>query len=227
MSYLGGKTLLGSKIAQQVRSRRRNFQPIIEPFCGMASVTQRLFPGPIYASDSCRPLILCLKAVQAGWVPPDFISEEEYYELKAAWKEGVESALIGFVGFNCSWGGKWFAGYARSGDRNLCLECKRDILRKMKQCKDVIFEHKNYKNLTPNNALIYCDPPYAGTTGYGETFDTKMFWRTARRWSKTNTVIISEYVAPPDFKIIAEFDHFSIKSMDKKATTEYLFQLKG
>lgn len=228
MGYLGGKSLLGSRIAQQVRCRRRNLQPVFEPFCGMVNVTQHFYPGPVFASDICKPLILCLQAIQNGWEPPDFISEEEYRDLRLAWKEGEESALIGFVGFSCSWSSKWFAGYARGEARNYCTEAKSSLLKRMKHCKHVVFEHKNYKSIEPKDVIIYCDPPYAGTTGYAfGDWDAKTFWKTIRKWSEKNTVIVSEYVAPPDFKIISAFDHFSVDGFSTKQTTEHLFQLKS
>lgn len=55
--------------------------------------------------------------------------------------------------------------------------------------------------------LVYCDPPYQGTTQYGAFagFDHELFWDTMREWSKHNTVVVSEYKAPNDFKCVAEF----------------------
>ena len=57
----------------------------------------------------------------------------------------------------------------------------------------------------PQNALIYCDPPYAGTTGYnGGDFDSDRFWEWAREVSKQNLLAVSEYKAPDDFVPILE-----------------------
>ena len=55
--------------------------------------------------------------------------------------------------------------------------------------------------------LVYCGPPYQGTTEYGafDGFDHDLFWDTMREWSKNNTVVVSEYSAPEDFKCVAEF----------------------
>lgn len=54
------------------------------------------------------------------------------------------------------------------------------------------------------NALIYCDPPYASTTGYKGTgkFNHEQFWQWVREMSKENHVYVSEYVAPDDFKVV-------------------------
>ena len=56
--------------------------------------------------------------------------------------------------------------------------------------------------------FIYCDPPYAYTKfpikyrrdiKKYDVFETELFWETMRKWSKSNVVVISEIVAPPDF----------------------------
>ena len=224
MGYLGGKSRYCKEIAQVIRLKRRNHQPILEPFCGMAYVSQHLYPGPVTSSDICKPLILMHQAVQQGWEPPDSTSEEEYADLKIRWQEGEDSALIGFVGFGCSFSGKWFGGYARGNSRDYCSEAKRSLLKRHRLLTKVQFEHTNYKNLEPEGCVIYCDPPYGGSTGYefGE-WDSRLFWGIMRKWSEKNTVLISEYEAPSDFRIINEWSHFSAKGK----TTERLFRQKA
>jgi len=223
MRYLGGKAKHGEEIARVIRSKRFQNQTIWEPFCGACWISQYLYP--VHCSDIHEPLIRLHKAIQEGWEPPDFISEQEYDFYHQQWKNGECGPWIGFVGFACSWGGKWFAGYARGDDRNFCLESKLSLLKKHKRLKHVIFTHNNYRTVSPHNEVIYADPPYRGTTGYhGEIFDTLTFWKTMRRWSKDNTVIVSEYEAPADFKSIWQAEHFSIKGIDSKITTEKLFQ---
>lgn len=228
MKYLGGKARHGEEIARIIRSKRRPGQIIREPFVGAAWVTQYLYPGPIICSDNFYPLIQLHQAIQQGtWEPPDFISEEEYDKLHKQWKDGERNLWIDFAGFACSWSGKWFGGYARGANRNFCREAKQSLLQKHKRLKHVIFEHRNYKNIVPQNEIIYCDPPYKNTLGFhGEIFDHLTFWKTMRKWSQNNKVIISEYQAPDDFKSIWQAEHFSIKGTDSKITTEKLFQLE-
>lgn len=209
-----------------VRSRRRGFQQILEPFCGAGWVTQYLYPGPVTASDISAPLIELHQAVQAGWEPPDYISEEEYADLRQRSIDGEISPLIGFVGFGVSWGGKWWGGYARGEGRVYCLEAKKALLAKHRQTKHVVFQHSNYRTLAPKGCLIYCDPPYARTTGYSTPWDSLTFWETVRRWCKHNTVIVSEYIAPVDFEIIWSKSHFSFKGSSSYSTRENLFALR-
>lgn len=221
MNLLGGKSRLAGQISQVIRRLRLPSQSFLEPFCGAAWVTVHLYPGPTTASDISAPLIHLHKAVQRGWEPPDFISEEMYSILHRASRDGEISPLITFAGYGCSWAGKWWGGYARCDARVYCLEAKKSLLQKHAFLKKVIFKHANYKNLEPKNLCIYCDPPYAGTTGYGIPWNPKEFWEIMREWSQDNTVIISEYKAPSDFKCIWKHDHFSIGS---KSTIERLFK---
>lgn len=67
----------------------------------------------------------------------------------------------------------------------------------------------DYRNVPlPEGCVVYCDPPYAGTSGYGNaTFDTDAFWEWARECERP--LFISEYAAPPDFVCVREFSHIS------------------
>lgn len=159
-----------------------------------------LMDGEREGYDKHPYLISMYKSLQEGWMPPTSLTREEYKYIKD--NKDEQPHLTGFVGFGCSFAGKWFGGYAKSGDRNYCLNAHNSIIKKMKTMQDVKFECKDYKELIVKDALIYCDPPYQGTTQYGKIvgdFDTKEFWETVRKWSKHNTVVVSEYSAPDDF----------------------------
>lgn len=45
--------------------------------------------------------------------------------------------------------------------------------------------------------VVYCDPPYKNTYGYGIEFNTDAFWKWAR--TRDYPVYVSEYQAPSDF----------------------------
>ena len=45
--------------------------------------------------------------------------------------------------------------------------------------------------------VVYCDPPYKNTHGYGIEFNTDAFWEWAR--TRDHPVYVSEYQAPSDF----------------------------
>lgn len=64
--------------------------------------------------------------------------------------------------------------------------------------------HRDYRDCTPDidaNTVVYCDPPYAGTTGYKGTdpFDHVEFWNTCRVWADAGAaVFVSEYSCPDE-----------------------------
>ncbi len=58
--------------------------------------------------------------------------------------------------------------------------------------------------------ILYCDPPYKGTSTYfKDEFDHNKYWKWVREKSKTNLVYTSEYSAPDDFVAILEFEQKS------------------
>ena len=82
--------------------------------------------------------------------------------------------------------------------------------------------------------IIYCDSPYRGTTQYDKNivgeFNHDEFWDIMRKWSKDNTVLISEYSAPEDFEIVWEKQvklDIRDKNNKKQKRTEKLFKIKN
>lgn len=203
MRYLGGKNRTAKRISVFLEGLRAEGQTYFDPFVGGAWVLQEM-TGERIASDACRPLISLYRSILDGWVPPDSITEDDY----AYWKSSPEedNPMKAFVGFGCSHSGKFFGGFARSADRNYCLNAKNSLLKQFKKLKGVKFIDGSFESHTPEGMLIYCDPPYAGTTSYGyfDSFDHELFWMTMRRWSDNNTVVISEYQAPSDFTCVLE-----------------------
>ncbi len=205
MRYLGGKARIASQVADLINSEivANGITQYVEPFVGAGWVLDKVVCIHKEASDANKDLILLWKALQAGWVPPDHVSKEEY----DAQKEAEPSALRAFVGFGCSFSGKWFGGYAKDNSgRNYAGNAQRSLLKKLKNIDGVTFEHKRYTEVAASGALIYCDPPYAGTTGYSSVgeFDTPSFWNWVRATAKDNLVLVSEYSAPEDFECVLE-----------------------
>ena len=145
------------------------------------------------------------KGLQDGWRPPDIITKDEYYYIKEHKDENP--ALTGFVGFGCSFGGKWFGGLAanKKGD-NYCTRAERSLLKDFEGVKDAIFTCLDYRDVViPDNAVVYADCPYVGVTGYSlGNFDHEAFWDYMRKLSQRCTVFISEQQAPDDFEVVWE-----------------------
>jgi DNA adenine methylase len=78
--------------------------------------------------------------------------------------------------------------------------------------------------------LIYCDPPYEGTTKYKDGFSHTEFWEWCRTKAKEgHQVFISEYNAPNDFKSIysKEVNSSLTKETGSKKANEQLFVYCG
>lgn len=231
MRYLGGKSRLAKEIAGVLSGFLGSAGVYVEPFVGSAAVAEKLAglsPIPMLLADSHPDLILLYRAMQNGYVPPDAVSEQEYEQAKQL----QPCAYRGFVGFACSYGGKWFGGYARGEERNYALEGKRSLLRTVAALQGARFLCCDYRELVmPGRALIYADPPYANTTRYrGGQFDSDALWDWARRQSASgHTVIVSEYAAPDDFDTLWEKPHTtSIRPRNgNEQRIERLFKLRG
>jgi DNA adenine methylase len=207
MRYAGGKNKFANKLAAIVGSG----EVLVEPFIGGGAMTAALAPSfdIVYAYDNHPDLILMWQALLDGWIPPDNVTEEEYYKLK----KQHSSPLRGFAGFACAFGGAWMTGYSvdlRSGRQNYAGEAKRLLMKKVKRMKNVVVDMEDYRNLViPPGAIVYADPPYANAVHYKNPlepngFNSKEFWQVASKWAENATVFVSEFVAPPDWIIVWE-----------------------
>lgn len=79
-----------------------------------------------------------------------------------------------------------------------CLE-RLERLKRLEQHDSIIVAtSSDYREYVHEEGdVVYCDPPYAGTSGYGCEFDHDAFWQ----WCRTRDfpVYVSEYRAPEDF----------------------------
>jgi DNA adenine methylase len=228
MQYLGGKSKTRKQISSFLESSR-NGRDYLEPFVGGAWVLQEM-SGTRTASDANISLITMYKCLQTGWLPPEEVTEEMYAEYKT--KQDPNDPLTAFIGIGCSFGGKWFGGYARQRGYNFAAGGRRALQKQLPLIRDVKFMPCDYTEHEPENMLIYCDPPYANTTSYTacEKFDSNTFWKFMRRWSRNNTVFISEYSAPDDFECVLEIPTKTvIRDSNNRPiqATEKLFRYKG
>lgn len=74
---------------------------------------------------------------------------------------------------------------------------------------------KDYTDITiPSGATVYCDPPYAGTSGYLHDFDHERFLDWLRH--RDFPVFVSEYSMPGDFVCIASINKTCTYSPTKR-----------
>ncbi len=192
MRYFGGK----ARLARELSAIINRYQVTVyhEPFCGMFNVGAEVTAQQRTAADTQQDLILLLRAVSNGWNGPETVTEAEYNDLKKT----VPSALRAFVGFGCSNSGKFFGGFARDvTGRNYASNAHKSLAKLAPKIKGVRFSVQAYLDYDEPAGLIYCDPPYEGTTGFTVgAFKSEEFWRWVREYSRRSIVLISEYTAP-------------------------------
>lgn len=209
MRYVGSKRRIAKYILPIILKDRLCGQPYVEPFVG-AFNTMCMVDGTRLANDLNYYLIELFRAIQAGWIPPRVVTEDEYKEIQAN-PSRYPAELVGFVGIGCSFGGKWFGGYARGGKnangqpRNYANESCKSLLKQRDSLKGVCITCYDYSRLhIPPASIIYCDPPYANTEKYKDgDFDYPQFWDWCRFQVRAgHRVFVSEYTAPPDWKCV-------------------------
>ena len=180
-------------------------------------------------------VIMLFQRLTEGWIPPKKLTKEAYKFVRLN-QDRFKPEIVGFVGAGCSYGGGWFAGYSQSkSNSNYALQSHNSLLRQIKKLGGVRFVSGSYQETThiiPPKSIIYCDPPYSGTSQaykMGTTkFDSELFYQWCRDMKDLgHTLFISEYSAPNDFKLVYEKE-VTIKSntvgLTKKNRIERLYK---
>lgn len=186
----------------------------------MESLVDKTKYTRVICNDKQEYLIAMLKSLQNGYELPDTVTEADWLYIRDHKDE--DKALAGFVGHACSFGGRWFEGYARSKatKRNFARESKDTMLKKMQTLMDTKFICGDYRDVViPEGAVVYADPPYANTKEYnGETFDSVQLWDYMRELSKDHIVFISEQQAPDDF--ICIWERMCTRTLDRNKNNQ-------
>ena len=206
---MGSKARFAKHILPIVLEGRTEAQTYVEPFAGGMNMIDKVV-GKRIANDIHTELIEMWKALVCdNWKPP-YYSKDQYQQIRAD-KKSYKPHIVGWVGFACSYSGKYFGGYAGDYPENRRLkngklpnyqiEAINSTAKQIPKLKGVEFTNKNYWELDiPKNSVIYCDPPYQNTTKYHHDFNHSFFWDWCREKSKQgHKVYISEYNAPNDF----------------------------
>lgn len=87
-------------------------------------------------------------------------------------------------------------------------------LQRLQSLERLKLSRKDYSDVAiPPGATVYCDPPYANTSGYIDDFDHERFYRWLR--SMEFPVFVSEYSMPDDFICFASIDKACTYSSSK------------
>ena len=230
MVYMGSKNRIAKELIPIITQHLQPNQWYVEPFVGGANMIDKIEHPYKLGADNNKYLIALLEAVQNGQELPEYITKDEYIAVKTN-KDNYPDWYVGFVGFVCSFRGKFFGGYSgyyttKTGiQRNYIKERINNILKQNLDGIKLVCSSYDALDI-PANSVIYCDPPYNGTTKYKDSFDSDAFWQWCRDKAKEgHTVYVSEYNAPEDFKCIWEKQINSNLGGTSKTATEKLFTI--
>lgn len=237
MRYLGGKARLARHLVPIMNVPADAVY--IEPFVGGANMMAAQAHVKIrVGADAHRELIALHSAISAGWRPSELaphVDKEAFDHIKSN-RASLPDYLVGFVGFCASLQGAYFRGF----DRGTVDPAKPEYLvnralgsakvlekQHASTLRGVRWVHSSYDALSiPDGAWVYCDPPYAGTAGYSTgAFDHDAFWAWAERLSSRCRVLVSEFTAPANWRVLWEQERPLMGSGAAKRTkVERLFE---
>lgn len=203
-------------------AKNNNITTWVEPFVGGANMIDKVPKEFKRVGYDINPhLTTALIDIRDNVsILPNELSETNYKLIKGTEAKSINSWLR----FVCSFGGKFDNGYARekgSDDTTFCGYGKRNALKQSPNIQNIEFICNSFENLSFENSLIYCDPPYKGTTSYKTNpFPYEKFYEWCKDMKlKGNLVFISEYEMPSEFKEIWKGEiKTNFSSTRKKAT---------
>lgn len=208
MIYLGSKNKISKYIAPIIQSYiDKGYDYYLEPFVGGGNMIDKIQCSNKIGSDIDKYVIAVLIGLRDGEMPPKEVSEEMYFDIKYN-KDKYSDFLVGYIGYELSFGAKWFGGYVKRDDKKFRgdIYSYNNCIKQAKYLSNIEFKccsFDSYKDLS--GYVIYCDPPYKGATSYKQkNFDYELFYDWVRKMSKNNIVLVSEYSMPSDFKCIWE-----------------------
>ena len=228
---MGSKARIAKEILPIMLKYRKEGQYWVEPFVGGANLVDKVC-GKRIGADINSYLIEALIAIRdcAKDLPKNNkeFTEENYKNLR----KNDDYKYKGYAGFAFSYGGKWLGGWRRDNEnkRDYVLESYTNAEKQSPKLQGVLLLNKSYLDLEiPSSSLIYCDPPYKGTTSYKDQFNHNEFWEWAEQKVKEgHTVFVSEYSAPENWECVwqKEITSSLTKDTGSKKGIEKLFKLK-
>lgn len=235
MQYMGGKAKIAKRLVQAIMDDGAPNDQWFEPFMGGGNVLEHAAPRfkLSIGMDAHPDLMMMWQAAAMGCTFPPFVSRELYESHR---HERV-SPLRGFMGFGASFGGKWYGGYGVSPrDGEVCRASFRSVTRQgvAFQKNEVILLRHLVGDVSPDpGAVVYCDPPYSGTTGYSTgSFNHPKLFETLKRWAADGChVYLSEYTIPEHIphKVIWSREKRNVleKGDNQRIAVEHLYRIKA
>ena len=210
MRYMGSKARHAKHIIPIILATHDQSMPYVEPFVGGGNLFSGVPAKIKWGNDTAKYAVALLDGLSKGWKPPEMLSEIEYKEIKAN-PQPFDPALVGFAAYSCSYAGKFWGGYARGNTnkgepRNFAKEQVGNLMKQVSGLVGSKFTSISYLDMgIQPKSTVYCDPPYANTTGYSGRFDHGVFWQWCDELvDKGCKVFVSEYNAPNHWTCVWE-----------------------
>lgn len=221
MHYQGGKRRIGAELVSIITSEH-NTRRVVEPFLGGGGFLIRLlesgFDGEVFCGDIDPNITAMMKAVAQGYLPPRVVITESEWDTVMTDARFESTAIKGFIRFASMFmarpknfryrylitEGKGKNNWERASEQvarlgHLMMNTNASIT-------VVGGSYEDYEKFITTRTAVYCDPPYAGTAGYGVDFDHSAFWERMECWDALRDVkvFVSEYSAPNSWKPLWE-----------------------
>jgi len=225
MKYVGGKHTISKQLTDFIKSQvNPSEHEFYDLFCGSCGIVKNMQEfKKVIANDIEEDLYLFWKD---DFALDFFPNETEYKSYKY---NPTPSQKRCFYRFFMSYGGKSWGGYLErhcNSKRDFFQEFKNSYNKIKPILKNVGFHNKSYMEFDMENAIVYCDPPYENTQGYGSSFNHDEFWERMRYLSQKNIVFISCEKHPDDFIVVWKKDKLRTLQREKRLKEELLVQFK-
>lgn len=225
---MGSKNRLAKHLLPIILKDRQPGQWYVEPFVGGGNMIDKV-DGNRIGADCNNYVVQALVSIRDNIdeLPKHSLefTEQDYTKLRR--EDSYKHK--GYAGFAFSYGGKWLGGWRRDGigKRDYVREAYDNAVKQSERLTGALLINDGYNSLSiPNRSIIYCDPPYSGTTKYSDNFDHEEFWQWCRdKVSEGHKVFISEYTSPDDFVCVFSKEQVSSLTRDtgSKVGIEKLF----
>lgn len=207
MQYMGGKVRIAKPILAGIHTflEASPGGTYYEPFLGGANIGAWVAHPRRVLGDANVAVVSMWAGARDGYVFPSVVSEADYLAARAL---PDTDPLKAFVLVGCSFGGKYGKGYARATTRaggGYAAAAQRNARKQGAALAGAELRAGKYADTVPLGDLrpgdvIYCDPPYQGTTGYMACggFNHAVFYDwCVEAAARGAAVLVSEARTPP------------------------------
>lgn len=207
MKYMGSKNRIAKHLLpiMLAECEKHGITKWVEPFVGGANMIDKVPDTFERIGYDLNPHTIAALIGIRDHVEefPLLITREQYYSIKGSQPNPITSLIRFELSFGAVFESTFTIDDKRKGRKNRTEQARLNIIKQSPKIQNVQFICDSYENLNFDNCLIYCDPPYQGTTGYKTgAFDHDKFFEWCREQAKKNVVFVSEYNAPEDFECV-------------------------